>query len=67
MANKIYVKENICVPEIILRSYIKDKVVRTFGTTMTSGVIYVPKRFVGKKFKMILIPMEEDMFDELKI
>jgi len=36
-----------------------EKEVKKFGRTGgSSGVIYVPVRFVGKKFKVLLLPLE---------
>jgi putative transposon-encoded protein len=36
-----------------------EKEVKQLGKSGgSSGVIYVPKKFVGKKFKVLLIPLE---------
>ena len=58
-----YVSEYIKLAKLLLKGFVLEKTVRKFGTT--SGVIFVPKRWVGKVFKVILIPKEDT--DELLI
>ncbi len=58
-----HVKEEISLAKLLLRGYILDKIVRKFSNV--SGAIYLPKRWIGMKFKVILIPSEE--VDELTI
>jgi putative transposon-encoded protein len=53
---KQYVSEDIKLETIILKGYVLEKTVRNMGT---SGVIFVPKRWVGKQFKVVLIPKED--------
>jgi len=58
---KQYFKEDIKLAKLILKGFVLEKIVRKFSGA--SGAIYLPKRWVGQKFKVILIPMEE--LDEL--
>ncbi len=45
----------------IIKGFVLDKTVRKFS--QNSGAIYLPKKFIGKKFKVVLIPIED--LDEL--
>jgi len=54
---KHYVSEEIKLAKLILKGFVLEKTVRKFSTT--SGAIFVPRRWIGKKFKVILIPIEE--------
>ena len=56
-------KEEIKLAKLILNGYILEKTVRKFGST--SGAIFVPKKLIGKKFKVILI--EKDELNEMMI
>jgi len=58
-----YVAEDVQLARLILKGYVLEKTVRKFSTT--SGVIFVPKRWIGRKFKVIMIPIEE--IDEVMI
>ena len=58
-----YIKEEISLAKLLLKGHILDKIVRKFSNV--SGAIYLPKRFIGMKFKVILIPQED--IDELTI
>jgi len=62
MAEK-YIKEEISLAKLLLKGYIIDKIVRKFSNV--SGAIYLPKRWIGTKFKVILLPYDE--MDELTI
>lgn len=55
--NKKYTQEEISLAGLVLKAYIRNKIVRKFSNT--SGVLFVPRRFIGKKFKVILIPYED--------
>jgi len=42
-----------------LKGYVVEKIIKKFPTgnaESTSGLIFVPKRFIGKKFMLILVP-----------
>jgi len=56
-----YEKEDIKLAKLLLKGYILEKTVRQ--ATGSSGAIYVPKRWIGKTFKVILI--EKDEFEGL--
>ena len=62
MAQK-YIKEEIELAKLLLKGFIIEKTVRKFSNV--SGAIYLPKRWIGMKFKVILIPQED--LDELTI
>lgn len=55
---KIYSKLDISVPKILLNAFCSDdiKTIRKIGD---GGYLHLPKRFVGKRFKVILIPENE--------
>jgi len=54
---KKYETEEIKLAKLILKGYMAEKTIKKFSNT--SGVIFVPKRFIGQKFKMILIPFDD--------
>lgn len=58
-----YIKEEISLAKLLLKGYVLNKIVRKFSNA--SGAIYLPKSWIGKKFKVILIPFDE--LDELLI
>lgn len=47
----------------IIKGFVLEKVVRRFSRN--SGAIYLPKKFIGKRYKVILIPIED--LDELML
>jgi len=55
---KIFSEVNITVPTSILRGYVSDapKTVRKFGG---GAMVHLPSRFIGKSFRVILIPESE--------
>ena len=55
--NKINTKE---MEGIILKGYVINKIIKKEGNS--SGVIRVPKRFIGQRFRVILIP-EDNVLD----
>lgn len=54
---KIYTQEEISLAKLILKGYVFPKQVRKFGNN--SGVIFVPRKWIGLKFKVILLPMDD--------
>jgi len=64
MKSNKYVIEEIKLARLLLKGYILEKRVSKLPT---SGAIYVSKKLIGKKFKVILLPVEEEYNRELKI
>jgi putative transposon-encoded protein len=48
-------KAIIELPKALVEGYLLPKEVKVQGT---SGAIYLPKEFIGKKFKVFLIPIK---------
>lgn len=49
---------------LALNGLIYEKTVRK--ATLTSGAIFLPKRFIGRKFRVLLVPLEpEDVLEEV--
>jgi len=50
---------DIRLPTLLEKGFILEKIVRKFGNT--SGAIYVPKGWIGKKFRVIIIPIDDEI------
>lgn len=66
-----YELHDFIVPKILIKGIGPfEKQVKKLGKSGgSSGVIYLPKRFVGQTFKVMLIPLEEqeDSSKEFKL
>lgn len=45
------------IVDLTLKGLIYEKIVRK--ATLTSGAFFIPKRFIGQKFRILMIPIEE--------
>jgi putative transposon-encoded protein len=55
--------KDISVAGTIIKGYVKPEIiVRHFST---SGAIFVPRELVGKRFRLVLIPIDD--IEEVKI
>ena len=58
-------KQTTFIEDSIKNGYIFEKEVCKFGKT--SAAIFIPKRYIGRKFRIILIPLQDDDFKRLKM
>jgi len=60
---------NLTLPKILLNAHISKKI-RTVRKMGNGGMIHFPSRFVGRRFKVILIPeneVSEESFDTVNV
>ena len=53
---KKYSEINLTIPTILTKGYILDSTVRKFGK---GAMIHLPSRFIGKSFRILLVPESE--------
>lgn len=53
------------IEDSIKNGYIFEKEVCKFGKT--SAAIFLPKRYIGRKFRVVLIPLQDEDFKRLKM
>lgn len=56
---------DLTVPAIMLKGHGKEVEVKANGQAKSTGVIYLPKRFIDKKYFMILIPKDDEIIENL--
>ena len=57
---------DISTPKFVVSGYVADRKVNG-SSKSSSGIIYVPRKYIGKKFRMVLIPIDYEGDDELKL
>ena len=56
---------DINTPTVLLKGHCKEVEVRANGKALSTGVIYLPKRFIGKKFFMLLLPKDDEIIEKI--
>jgi len=56
---------DITAPTVLLKGHGKEVEVKANGQAKSTGVIYLPKRFIGKKFFMLLLPKDDDIVEKI--